>query len=388
MSKWYQNGVEGIKVLMRILVGQCTRPDHNLTIYDETKFSSSHTPYINSILHLASSYYFLSHKKLFQAGNFNVNVRPDLLHFSMWGVYSKTYQKHNLWPMKTAKTLCTSSRRVVWWNVIHSTKISAVLLALKAKGQKVLNAPRINERLQNYSDEYEIICENQAGFRKGYLTTDNLFILHTLTTLTKHNRKKLFCLFIDFEKAFEKVWRNRLWNKMMINSINGKMFSVIYNMYKCIKSRIVHNANVSEYFSCKVGLRQGENLSPFLFSLYLNDLEEFMYARNVIGLESVSRDLEDDLNVFLKLFILLYADNTVLFSESITDLQLQLNVFKEYCDLWKLKVNVSKTKALVFSKGQLSKNLSLYFGNDKIEFVNNFNYLGLIFQEDSHLNIH
>ena len=237
----------------------------------------------------------------------------------------------------------------------------------------------INERLQNYSDEYEIICENQAGFRKGYSTTDNLFILHTLTTLIKHNRKKLFCLFIDFEKAFDKVWRNGLWNKMMINNINGKMFSVIYNMYKCIKSRIVHNANVSEYFSCNVGLRQGENLSPFLFSLYLNDLEEFMYTRNVIGLESVSRDLEDDLNVFLKLFILLYADDTVLFSESITDLQLQLNVFKEYCDLWKLKVNVSKTKALVFSKGQLSKNLSLYFGNDKIEFVNNFNYLGLIF---------
>ena len=106
MSKWYQNGVEGIKVLMRILVGQRTRPDHNLTIYDETKFSSCHTPYINSILHPASSYYFLNHKKLFQAGNFNVNVRPELLYFSIWGVYSKTYQKHNLWPMKTAKTKC------------------------------------------------------------------------------------------------------------------------------------------------------------------------------------------------------------------------------------------------------------------------------------------
>ena len=143
MSKWYQNGVEGIKVLMRILVGQRTRPDHNLTIYDETKFSSCHTPYINSILHPASSYYFLSHKKLFQAGNFNVNVRPYLLYFSIWGVYSKTYQKHNLWPMKTAKTLCTSSRRLVWWNAIHSTKISAVLLALKTKGQKLLNAPRM-----------------------------------------------------------------------------------------------------------------------------------------------------------------------------------------------------------------------------------------------------
>ena len=150
-------------------------------------------------------------------------------------------------------------------------------------------------------------------------------------------------------------------------------------MYKCIKSRIVHNANVLEYFSCIVGLRQGENLSPFLFSLYLNDLEEIMYARNVIGLESVSRDLEDDLHVFLKLFILLYADDTVLFSESITDLQSQLNVFKEYCYLWKLKINVSKQRPWYFLKGQLSKNLTLYFGNDKIEFVNNFNYLGLIF---------
>ena len=142
LRKYRQNGVEGMKVLMRILEEQRTRPDHNLTICDEIKFLSYHTAYINSILHHASSYYFLSHKKLFQAGNFNVNVRPDPLYFSIWGVYSKTYQKHNLWPIKTAKTLCTSSRRLVWWNVIHSTKISVVLLALKAKGQKILNAPR------------------------------------------------------------------------------------------------------------------------------------------------------------------------------------------------------------------------------------------------------
>ena len=47
--------------------------------------------------------------------------------------------------------------------------------------------------------------------------------------------------------------------------------------------------------------------------------------------------------------------------------------------LKKFGISFSEAKALVFSKGQLSKNLSLYFGNDKIEFVNNFNYLGLIF---------
>ena len=51
--------------------------------------------------------------------------------------------------MKRAKTLCTSSRRLVWWNVIHSTNISVVLLALKAKGQKILNAPRIRILVHN-----------------------------------------------------------------------------------------------------------------------------------------------------------------------------------------------------------------------------------------------
>ena len=137
---------------MRILVGQRTRPDHNLTIYDETKFSSCHTPYINSILHPATSYYFLSHEKLFQADNSNVNVRPDLLYFSILHPATSYYflrgilkniPKHKLWTMKTAKTLCTSSRRLAWWNVIHSTEISVVLLALKAKGQKLLYAPRM-----------------------------------------------------------------------------------------------------------------------------------------------------------------------------------------------------------------------------------------------------
>ena len=125
---------------MTILEGQCTRTDFNLTIYDETKFSSCHIPYTNNILHPVSSYYFLSHKKLFQAGNFNVNVRADMLYFSICGVYSKIYKKHKLWPVKTAKTLCTSSWRLIWWNVIHSTKISLVPLDLKAKGQKILYA--------------------------------------------------------------------------------------------------------------------------------------------------------------------------------------------------------------------------------------------------------
>ena len=47
-------------------------------------------------------------------------------------------------------------------------------------------------------------------------------------------------------------------------------------MYKGIKSKVQIGHDVSDYFMCKVGVRQGENLSPFLFSIYINDLEDYL----------------------------------------------------------------------------------------------------------------
>jgi hypothetical protein len=109
---------------------------------------------------------------------------------------------------------------------------------------------------------------------------------------------------VDFEKAFDKVWRDGLWCKLLLNNINGKMYKVIYNMYQNIKSRIVYNNAVSDFFDCNNGVRQGENLSPFLFSIYLNDLEQFLNDRNVNGLTSITEDFEIELDVYLKLFVL------------------------------------------------------------------------------------
>ena len=103
------------------------------------------------------------------------------------------------------------------------------------------------------------------------------------------------------------------------------MYNVIYNMYQNIKSRIVYNGKVSNYFDCNNGVRQGENLSPFLFSLYLNDLEQYLDENNAIGLISLTEDLEQELNTYLKLFILLYADDTVILAESSDDMQNQIN---------------------------------------------------------------
>ena len=126
----------------------------------------------------------------------------------------------------------------------------------------------LNTRLNNFVTYHNILEENQAGFRSGYSTVDHIFTLHVLSEILKHNKKKLFCAFIDFSKAFDSVWRVGLWMKLLSNNINGKLFRIVYNMYKNIKSCVIHSGEQSCFFYSQCGVRQGENLSPILFSLF------------------------------------------------------------------------------------------------------------------------
>ena len=90
-------------------------------------------------------------------------------------------------------------------------------------------------------------------------------------------------------------------------------------------------------------------MSPFLFAVFLNDLEQFVEDKNITGLESISSELEAQLEIYLKMFAHLYADETVLMSENSDGLQTLLDSCYEYSKLWKLKVNFDKPKIMLFS---------------------------------------
>ena len=80
-----------------------------------------------------------------------------------------------------------------------------------------------------------------------------------------------------------------------------------------------------------------------------------------------------------KLFLLLYADDIVLFGETDADLQNALNILEDYCSRWKLTVNTEKTKIMVFRKGgRLSSNLKFTYQDKTIEVINKFSYLGIV----------
>ena len=166
-----------------------------------------------------------------------------------------------------------------------------------------------------------------------------------------------------------------LWKKLLENNVNGKFFKVIKNLYSNVKSCVSVNNELSPFFGSYCGVRQGENLSPVLFSLYLNDLEAYLFERQNVGI-AIDSDSED-LITFLKLIVLLYADDTIILADTAESLQRTLN---DYCQLWKLNINTDKSKVIVFGS-RLNKPFQFKLGPNDLETVDSYKYLGVFFSK-------
>ena len=160
------------------------------------------------------------------------------------------------------------------------------------------------------------------------------------------------------------------------------MFKIIHYMYDNAKSCVRKGSQLSEFFYSNVGVRQGENLSLVLFSLFLNDLVEFIShaydgLTNICNATHIFLDTEE-LSVYLKLYLLLYADDTVILAESHIELLSALNAMYLNCKTWKLEIMASKTKIAIFRKRSCKDivNPVFTFNSEVINIEDDFTYLG------------
>ena len=148
------------------------------------------------------------------------------------------------------------------------------------------------------------------------------------------------------------------------------MFDIIKSMYNNVRTRVKHNGCLGKSFTSNIGVRQGECLSPFLFSMYLNDLESELATKGLPGID-IGR---------LNIYLLMYADDIILFGKTPYELQGALKILEDYCNRWKLRVSTAKTKIMVFRKGgRLPDNIQFLYNNSPIEKVKQFRYLGVVF---------
>lgn len=238
----------------------------------------------------------------------------------------------------------------------------------------------LNRRITFYVNMYDKITECQAGFREGYSTVDNAFILNAFVDKYLNKKKgKLYVAFVDFKKAFDSVHREKLWHVLRNAGISGHLYQSIQSIYKSVQSCVRANSSLTNFFGCPIGLKQGCLLSPVLFSIFINELADKLSGSGIKGLQFFPEIIE--------ILMLMFADDIALLSDTIVGLQKQLLVLEEFSDDYKIGVNTDKTKVLVFKKGgKLSKREKWLYKGTPLEVVNGFQYVGLLFTTQMSLN--
>jgi hypothetical protein len=163
----------------------------------------------------------------------------------------------------------------------------------------------INTRLMKWSKDNSVLTDAQFGFRPGYGTHDAIFALHSIILKSLRQSKRFYCYFIDYVEAFHSVSHFKLWLKLAKYGVTGKLLNSIKSMYAKLKSSVKHDGNFLEFFNCNIGLMQGESLSPCLYAMYVNDIKIELIKQ---GCQSYGLKMHN-------LYLLMYADDTVLFNE-------------------------------------------------------------------------
>ena len=125
----------------------------------------------------------------------------------------------------------------------------------------------------------KINAEEQAGFRAGRSTTEQIFNPCILSEKYLQHQQDLYHVFIDF-KAFDRVWHTALWATVKKYNISTNLIQAIKNLYNKDTSAVLFNGSIGDWFRTTIGVRQGCLLSPTLFNIFLErimtDLSRFL----------------------------------------------------------------------------------------------------------------
>ena len=225
----------------------------------------------------------------------------------------------------------------------------------------------LNAKIKNFAEEQQILSPHQFGFREDFRTTDAMFSLRSMTSYYKTKNKPVYACFVDFSKAFDSINRAALIYKLGSVGIKGEMLKLIYNMYSCSSYVIKSDGKFSIPVNSTVGVKQGCNLSPLLFNIFINDVH------NIFG-DCKPLNMKD-----WKVSSLSFADDIVLLSETEKGLNDCLEKLESYCNEWGLKVNPLKTKVILFNKKftKTVKNMKFSIDGNPIEVTNSYCYLGV-----------
>ncbi|MCJ8742455.1 hypothetical protein PDJAM_G00082310 [Pangasius djambal] len=148
------------------------------------------------------------------------------------------------------------------------------------------------------------ICEQQYGFMPRKSTTDAIFALRILMEKYRDGQRELHCVFVNLEKAYDRVPREELWYCMRKSGVAEKYVRVVQGMYERSRTVVRCAVGQTEEFKVEVGLHQGSALSPFLFARVMEQLSEevrqespytMMFADDIVNCSESREQVEENL---------------------------------------------------------------------------------------------
>ena len=128
------------------------------------------------------------------------------------------------------------------------------------------------------------VSKEHFGFMPGRNTSDPIFSIRQLIEKYREGNTNLHLVFIDLEKAYDRIPRKEVWNCLWIKKVPEKHIKVIQDMYKDSETQISTLAGRSESYTVTVGVHQGSALSPFIFTIAMDTLTNNVRKRAPEGM--------------------------------------------------------------------------------------------------------
>lgn len=229
----------------------------------------------------------------------------------------------------------------------------------------------VNNRLRWFLESNNIYTCNQSGFRKNRNCTDQLVRLENEIRKAKLNNSILGAIFVDFEKAFDMLWRDGLLFKFKKINVQGKMYLWIKSFLSNRTMQVRIGNIFSSILSIENGTPQGSVISPTLFSVAINDISA------VLKTSQISQ----------------FADDSTIWSVSKSVkvlckyLTIDISNIKKWCETWGFRISPTKTVAVIFTKNKPC-NALIKMHDTVINIVNKTKFLGLLFDSKLKWNAH
>ncbi|KAL6531786.1 hypothetical protein OROMI_028149 [Orobanche minor] len=168
------------------------------------------------------------------------------------------------------------------------------------------------------------ITENQFGFMSGRSTMEAIYLIRQLMEHYRDKKKDIHMVFIDLEKAYDKVPREVLWWALAKKGVSRKYIDIIKDMYEGTSTSVRTNVGRTEEFPITIGVHQGSALSPFLFAIVMDEL---------------TRGIQNDVP-----WCMMFADDIVLIDETKVGVQPKLELWRDTLEARGFRLSRSKTE--------------------------------------------